>query len=657
MAESLGKKLEHHILQDYGLSSRLEWLETNGLGGWAGSSVSGAHTRRYHGLLVAALNPPLNRLVLLSRLDETVCLGPLRFELGCNQFPGTIHPQGFWRLNSFTWDMFPVFEYKIGGIVLKKTVAALRGENTTLVLYEVLSATEPFGFELQPFIAARDFHSLSHANDTIDDQWSLSNGIWSATPYHGLPAINISVPGAHFEEQPDWYYDFEYQREAERGFEFKEDLFSYGKFKLDLNPGGKLGVIVSTHPAAGRNAFELFEKEAARRRTLLAAFPSADDFAKTLALAADQFIVQRGNGRRTIIAGYPWFTDWGRDTMIALPGLCLITRRYEDARQIFRTYRQSLRHGLIPNYFPDSGAQPAYNTADGSLWFFIAIQAYLDCTGDERFVKDELLSSLLEIISAYRNGTHFDIHIEADGLLWAGDKNTPLTWMDAKVGNEPVTPRLGKAVEINALWYNALMVAAELCGKSGNQSSRQELLADALRAKQSFSRVFWNREKGCLYDYVNRRIKDDAIRPNQILAIGLPYPLLEDDYARSVLKTVQDKLLTPYGLRTLEPGHADYCGRCTGGMPARDYAYHQGTVWPWLLGPYAVAVKRYGNTENKERLERVFDNLKIHLFECGLGSISEIFDGDEPYTPRGCPFQAWSVGEVLRAYLETRSAA
>jgi len=638
--------------QNFDDAIQREWLETNGLGGWASSTIIGANTRRYHGLLVAATQPPVGRTVLLSKLDETITLDGERFELGCNRYPNAVHPKGFQYLKSFAKDFFPVFEYEAGGIRLRKTVAAVNGENTTVILYEVLDAPVDFYFELQPFVAARDFHSLAHANDFIRRDITFENGVFRVRPYDGVPELFISVPGAHFESQPDWYRNFEYSVEQFRGLDFREDLFTHGRFRINLKKGSRLGIIVSMLDPIGRDAFELVEAEKTRREKLFAKLSVKDDFAKALTLAADQFIVRRGSDLRTIIAGYHWFADWGRDTMIALPGTCLATGRFDDAKKILRTFAQSVSQGMLPNRFPDVGEQPEYNTVDATLWYFVAIYKYLQYTGDDAFVRNELLPVLQDIIGWHDRGTRYNIHVDEDGLLYAGEPGVQLTWMDAKVGDWVVTPRQGKAVEINALWYNALMVFSGLSNRFGRTVDASTFADRAKKVKARFLEVFWEEQNGYLYDYVDGDHRDSAKRPNQIFALSLPFPLVEGEKARKILKLVEEKLYTPVGLRSLSPDDSNYRPHYSGAPFERDSAYHNGTVWSWLLGPYITALARGEGEASRSRAEKVIDNFKYHLLEAGVGTVSEIYEGIAPHSPRGCMAQAWSVGEILRAYVE-----
>ncbi len=611
------------VLHDFERASQLEWLETNGLGGWASSSITFANTRRYHGMLVAALPGRTERTVLVAKLDETVA----GVDLAANRFPGCIHPHGFEHLVSFQRGIFPVWEYVTGGVTLRKTIAAPRGRNVTIVLYEVIDCASPFELRLSPFLAGRDYHALIHDDDAA------------------LPYVHINVPGATFEAKPDRWKNFVYDRERERGLDCEEDLFTPGSYVITLKRGDVLPVVLATEDRAW-DATAMIEEERQRRETLISPTNNRQPITD-LTLAADQFLIER-DGKKTIIAGYHWFTDWGRDTMIALPGLCLATGRFDDARQILRRWLAAASNGMIPNRFPDGTSEPEFNSADAGLWLFIAIWRYREASGDDVFVREEALPVLREAINWLERGTRYNIHADLDGLLYAGARGVALTWMDAIVDGEAVTPRRGKPVEINALWYNALRIVAALTGDAALASR-----ADTVR--EAFESAFWNRGgQGC-FDVVNPN--DASIRPNQLFAIALPFPLFDDARAEEILDVCESQLLTPVGLRTLAPSDPSYLGQIVGDQHARDTAYHQGTVWPWLLGAYIDAVIRVRGEAGRETARGLIANMHAHLAEAGVGTISEIFDGDAPHTPRGCIAQAWSVGEVLRVLekLETRN--
>jgi len=482
-------KKDKTTLQDYKDASQHEWLETNGLGGWASSSIIGCNTRRYHGLLVAAIVPPVERMALVSKLEETIIVNNQQFELGVNNYGGVIQPNGNQHQTAFTKDLFPQFTYEVAGIKLKKTIAMVHGENTTLVIYDVLEADQPFTMELLPLFSVRGYHRLVRANDAVHHESDFSNGVFKAKLYDGTPDIFIKVPGSEFERGPYWYFHFNYDAERYRGLEFVEDLFSYGNFSLLLQEGDSLGVIISTDDPSDKDAHSLLRTEENRRLELFNDQPE-DETLRQLLLAADQFIVKRAEDLKTVIAGYHWFTDWGRDTMISLPGLCLATGRFEDAKKILSAFAKSVSQGMLPNRFQDYGEPPEYNNVDGTLWYFIAIYKYLQATEDRDFVLNELLPVLTEIINWHLKGTRYNIHVTDDGLLYSGEPGIQLTWMDSKIGDWVVTPRTGKPVEISALWYNALSVYALLLEMNGEEDKSGEIKQKAELAKKSFNSQF-----------------------------------------------------------------------------------------------------------------------------------------------------------------------
>ncbi|HWO37848.1 MAG TPA: amylo-alpha-1,6-glucosidase, partial [Candidatus Acidoferrum sp.] len=450
-----------------------------------------------------------------------------------------------------------------------------------------------------------------------------------------------------------WYRNFEYQVERERGLDFTEDLFNPCVLSFDLRPGAGAAVIASTEPHDAASADEYRQVEISYRASIVTQASIKDDFVEALTVAADQFIVARGK-QKTIIAGYHWFSDWCRDTMIALPGLTLTTRRYDVARSILRSVARHVDRGMLPNHFPDTGDSPEYNTVDATLWFFEAVRSYLAHTDDLDFVGNELYGVLTEIVSSHVDGTRFGIKVDSDGLLNSGEPGVQLTWMDAKLGDWVVTPRRGKPVEIQALWYNALCVMQDIAPRLGDEISNNRYRAMAALTGSSFNRLFWNEESSCLYDVINNGSLDASIRPNQIFAVSLRHTMLGPERAKRVLHVVQQHLLTPYGLRTLAPSDPQYCGRYTGDQTNRDGAYHQGTVWPWLMGPFLTAyIKVHGRSEPARRQAALWlSDLTDYLSDSGLGHIPEIFDGDEPHRPAGCIAQAWSVAELLRAVAE-----
>ena len=637
---------------------RREWVETNGLGGFASSTIIGLNTRRYHGLLIAATKPPVGRYVLLSKLEETLVIDGQAFDLSANRYPGLIHPQGFRHLNQFRLDPFPVFTYEIEGIEIEKSVFMIYGENSTVIHYDLKKNKRPerprnLRLVIRPLIAFRDYHSATHQNGSINPSVEERSGLATVTPYPKLPSMHLAHDAAELRKTGDWYRNLEYDAERERGLDFSEDLFNPLELSFELSLRGEASIIAAMEPRDVAKVVEYWQAEITRQRKTKLSCLAEDDFAQTLAVASDQYIVSRGD-QTTVIAGYHWFSDWGRDTMIALPGLTLITGKHDVARSILRTFARHVDQGMLPNRFPDAGETPEYNTVDATLWFFEAARSYLAYTGDLEFVRDELYPVFADIISWHVKGTRYGIKVDASGLLASGEQGVQLTWMDAKVGDWVVTPRRGKPVEIQALWYNALCIMADLAGQFSDGASQKRYRDMATVANTSFNRSFWNEKTGCLYDVTNGAAPDPSIRPNQIFAVSLPHGMLSPEREKSVVDRVQEHLLTPYGLRSLAPSDPQYRGRYTGGQVQRDGAYHQGTVWPWLMGPFITAyVKVNGGSDSARRQAKEWlSPLRAHLTDAGLGHISEIFDGDPPHCPRGCIAQAWSVGEVLRAYVE-----
>ena len=648
-------QFDESVCHNLDVSSRREWLETNGLGGFASSTVTGLNTRRYHGLLIAATKPPAGRMVLLSKMEETLLVGGRRVELSVNRYPGVMHPRGDLYLKQFRKDPFPVFVYEVEGVRLEKSVFMVQGENTTVIQYQVSGAKAgDCTLELRPLIAFRDFHSTTHENGALDPSLEMQPGWVRVAPYSGLPPLYLAHTGA---VQPggSWYRNFEYSVEQERGLDFQEDLFNPLVLIFDLSRDSRAAVVASTEMRRAESAGALRAGEIERRKKILAAAPSDDPFVRSLALAADQFIVRRGDGH-TVIAGYPWFGDWGRDTMIALPGLTLVTGRYDVAKSILLAFAGYVDRGMLPNRFPDAGEAPEYNTVDATLWFFEAIRALAARTGDYEFVRTRLYDILADIIRWHERGTRYGIHIDSDGLVMAGAPGVQLTWMDAKVGDWVVTPRIGKPVEIQALWYNALRVMEEFADKFGRENDGAHYRELAERAQRNFPELFWNESAGCLYDVVNGKVRDASIRPNQIFAVSLFHKMLPPANAQSIVDVVERNLLTPYGLRSLAPGDPQYRGRYEGNPFSRDGAYHQGTVWPWLMGPFLTGyLEVHGRSAAaRKQASEWLAAFKNWMENEGLGQIPEIYDGDPPQRSVGCIAQAWSVAELLRVCVAER---
>jgi predicted glycogen debranching enzyme len=645
-------------LRDFDSALTREWLETNGLGGYASSTIFGLNTRKYHGMLTVALSPPVARVLLASHIDETVIINGVRLEISSNEYDAIVFPEGYRYLDEVRLDPYPVFTYVVGGVRLEKSIFMVHGENTTYVTYSIERL--PNGprqsqvvLEIRPLLAFRDHHGLAVETGDFDTGFDATRGNVGFKPYEHMPALNISFEDGRFEYDPHWYNSFRYRREYESGYRCNEDLFSPGRFVFSFEDRSSVSLAFSTEPDAVRDVEAKRALEIERRRRLADRPFAAGDLAQQLLRAADDFIVRRGREACSIVAGYPWFTDWGRDTMISLPGLTLATGRVEEARKIIDVFLASMKDGLIPNRFSDSSSDAEYNTLDATLWLFEAVRSYYDITGDGEFVAD-VLPKLREAISHHLEGTRFGIKADDDGLLRGGTEGVQLTWMDAKIGDKVITARMGKPVEINALWYNALRVTADFCADFGGlaEESKYDLLAH--RVFENFNRDFWNRAKGCLFDYVAEGHKDDAVRPNQVFAVSLTYPVLEHTKWRAVVDVVERELLTPYGLRTLSPLNPDYKGKYGGDLETRDHAYHQGTVWPWLIGPFIRAYLRaYGRSgQTVAYCLNLLQEFTGHLKDAGIGTISEIFDGDPPHRPSGCIAQAWSVAEILRVLAE-----
>ncbi len=635
---------------------------TNGLGGYACGTVCGANTRRYHAFLMASLDPPVARTLMVAKIDVSAEYLGRTTELGANEFAdGTIDPRGFAHLQSFMLlDGIPTWIFAVGDALLLQQIFMPARANTAYLRLELLRASTAMRIRLRPFIAYRDYHSQSRGPNTLrvdsDAQECRVQAFDGATPYR------LRMSRGTFAGAPATYWNFRHREEAARGMDSIEDLFNPGTFSVDLAPGTPLFLIATAEtaqPLAGELVLAAIH---ARHQQLTAPLPSmAPAWIRELALAADQFIVRRGaaaeggaatdGAATTVVAGYPWFADWGRDTMIALPGLATALKRFDVTAGVLRTFAGFVDQGMIPNRFPDSGEKPEYNTADATLWMFHALDDYLSVNPDLKLLG-ELFPTLIAIIRAHHAGTRFGIHVDpADGLLHTGETGTQLTWMDARQGATAFTPRVGKAVEINALWLNALDVAVRLArqlGAADEMAYCQSLLA---RAKEGFGR-FWNAKRACLYDVIDvdgGNGLDSRVRPNQILAVSLPYCTLQRAQMRAVVDTCARELLVSYGLRSLAPSEPGYIGRYEGDAWQRDSAYHMGTVWSWLLGPFARAHYRvYGDA----RLAMSFLNpIAQHLNAACIGSVSEIFDGDAPHTARGCFAQAWGVAEILRAWL------
>jgi len=638
-------KLGPEILRDPGKASQREWLLTDGLGGYASSTVVGLNTRRYHGLLVVATHPPVGRMVLLSKVEESLVVGGQRWELGTNKYSDTLYPRGLELTSAFILDPLPSLTFEVPGGTLTKTVARIHGHPATAIVYRY-EGNEAAVLELRPLVAYRDHHALQHENGALNGSVERVAEEIVVRPYQGCPRLRLLMPKAEWQSEGHWYRRLEYEREKERGLDFSEDLFGYGVLSRALKPGDTAGVLAwaGELPPPDRDPQALLATEQRRLRKLA----GSDAFIGELRRAADAFLVRRGDRGRSVIAGYHWFADWGRDTMISLPGLCLSTGRRDAAEAILGEFAMHVSEGMIPNRFPEENAKPEYNTVDASLWMIIAIQRYLGTRGDRGLLASRLNRAVTSILEKYCSGTRHGISMTGEALITQGEPGVQLTWMDAKVGDWVVTPRTGQAVEIQALWYNALLAGAELAARAGDSPQAARWTQIASRARDSFRRAFWSEELGYLADVVQGDKRDLSLRPNQLYAIGLEHALVPRDQAVRVLSAVKSALLTPVGLRTLAPSDPAYRGRYEGDPRSRDAAYHQGTVWPYLVGVYFDALIRVHGEAGKREAHEWLRGFAPHLQEAGLGFIGEVFDGDPPHRPGGAVAQAWSVAEILR---------
>ncbi|MGQ9624959.1 MAG: amylo-alpha-1,6-glucosidase [Candidatus Bathycorpusculaceae bacterium] len=653
-----------------------EWLLTNGLGGFASSTVLGINTRKYHGLLVAALSPPVERRVCLEKLDEEICIGNNIYPLGANEFRGRIFPRGYIFLKEFAMSPFPQYVYDVENVKVEKTIFMLDKKNAVIILYNLENKNDfDVKIRVYPLINCRHFHSVT-------DKWKNEAGFVQkkegdvaelrAKPPRLLLAMRTTLGRYYVKEK--WVENVFYREEASRGESCFDDLFQPGYFEMDVKAKrmDRFAVMVAADKN-GENVLEFLEEasttydaenmlkeEIERLENFLARFHevhpkiSVVEWLNWIVLATDSFIVRGLNAeQRFVIAGYHWFEAWGRDTFVSLPGLMLVTNRFEDAKRSFLTFNQHIKDGLIPNFVPDQPNEPSYNAADATLWYMNAVLQYLKYTGDFKFVQEDIWERLKAVIESHVKGTTFNIRVDSDCLLHHGPQ---LTWMDAVVDEKPVTPRAGKAVEIQALWYNALKTMELLANKFGEKSEAEKYFQLAEGARKAFVEKFWNPEKYCLFDVVGEGEKDESIRPNQIIAVSLDFTMLDNAKKEKIVDVVHRELLTPYGLRTLAKSDPKYIGVYEGDRRKRDIAYHNGTVWAWLLGPFTTAFLRTkGYAEH--RREYALKNFLLPLFTkqvymAGLGTLSEISDGDPPHTPRGCIAQAWSIAEPFRAYVE-----
>jgi predicted glycogen debranching enzyme len=638
-------------LQDFQKALTLEWLETDGLGGYASSTVLGINTRRYHGLLVAPLTPPVNRVLLLAKLEETATIGTTPYLLSANCYPDTLYPHGHRHLEMFRLDPWPVYTYRIGSARLEKHCFMVHGQSTLVVAYHMREASVPADLHLRLTVGFRSHHDLGTGETPPVTAVQDEDGLLVIQPRSAMPDLYVAHTGERTDPASFWYRQLKYPNEADRGFPSEEDLYSPGAIIGRLKPGGWVTLIASTRQPEPVDLPRLMAAERERRSNLVE--PSAPRPIKTLTLAASQFTVRRGSEGASIIAGYPWFTDWGRDTMISMPGLTLATGRAALARSILDTFAGFIENGLLPNYFPHDGGPPSYDNVDAALWFILAAHRYMEATDDEDFLKSRLAEACGSILRAYESGTTSAIRMEGDGLLSAGESGSRLTWMDSKVGDMAATPRHGRPVEINALWYNSLRIGGSFASRlrRSGEAKHWSALADKVRLR--FEEEFWYGNGGYCYDLIRDHEKVTTLRPNQIFALSLPYPLLDEARRASVLAVVTAHLLTPVGLRTLSPYDPRYSGRHGRTVWEQDSSYHQGTVWAYLIGPYIDAyLTVHGDArESRAHARRLLAPLVAHLREACLGTVSELFDGDPPHSPQGCIAQAWSVAEVFRVLM------
>ena len=687
-------------LNNYRNCINKEWVLTNGIGGYAGSTIIGAHSRTHQGYLIASLHPPVERYLVFSKTNERLVCSSRIYDLTTAQHKGPYTSefnQGNMHLKSFKYDGNITFVYEAGGMRLTKTISLVQGKNQCTIAYTLENNGPAAGVVITPLMNYRDHGE----HMTVEDlRWELPEEVFKEyrndevgnVGFYYTPVSNSKVrvsliaAGCEMVKRNNIYDEnmelqFELDNEADgldchlKPYDFVMEVDAGGVAKssfvctVEINDSkGKKKETWKPFPVIEKDtAFIEVEKNKKRIEELIekAGFEEDDELAQILTVAADQFIVDRkSTGRKTIIAGYPWFTDWGRDTMISFTGLCLETGRFEDAKSILLSFAQYIKNGLVPNMFPDGGQEPLYNTADASLWYFYAVYNYLKYVDTDeawKFVEDEIYPGLQEIMGAYRKGTLFSIGMDDDALMRAGGGLDQVTWMDVRIGDEVVTPRHGKPVEINALWYNALMTMEEIsrgiARRTHNKPENYLAYAGgcsqlAIWVKEAFNSEFWYEEGGYLYDVVDDESKDATLRPNQIFAVSLPFTMLDPEKEKSVVRVVKDRLYVGVGLRSLDASDEQYHGIYQGALEKRDHAYHQGTAWGFLLGAFIEAYLKTGghSAQTIEEAKAMFEPVEKHLVEGCIGTISEIFDGDEPHTARGCYAQAWSVGEVLRAY-------
>lgn len=647
-----------------------EWAVTNGIGGYAGSSMIGAHSRTHQGYLIASLHAPIERYLVFSKINETATVGTrtVSFETSQHRASGkTVYTNGQKFLTSFIYDGSVHYTYETDNFSFEKHITLKRNANVCAVSYELTAGDSDCTFTLTPLFNYRE-HSESSTPDTLRFETFTEDRTFYLVPEKNKDiAIRFQTSEGTFSER-ETVYDIDMQLQIEVDLETDGLDCHYCPVDLSIavpaNTTKKVSILCSIgdvnerpSPVSATEAFSILEENARCHAELFEKAGYRDSFANQLVLASDQFLTYRESTKMmTVLAGLPWFTDWGRDTMIAFTGLTLCTKRFKEAEEILLTFARYIRHGIVPNMFPDDNMPPLYNTVDASLWYFYAVYQYLHynpAAEAEAFVKEQIFPHLKEIISAYEKGTDFSIYMEDDGLIHAGSGLDQITWMDVRVGDWVATPRHGKPVEINALWYNALRIMESLCEKFDEDASAYR--ARANQVKESFNAKFWDSANQCLFDVVDGDEPDDHIRPNQIYAVSLPFSLLPEEQEKAVVALVEKELFVGCGLRSLAPDHPDYHGIYCGALAKRDAAYHQGTAWGFLLGGFFSAYMKVNHHSSSaaENAIRMLEPVRKHLSDSGcIGSISEIFDGDAPHNPRGCYAQAWSVGEVLRCYCE-----
>ncbi len=659
-------------LSNFNTALQKEWLITNGLGGYASSTVLGVNTRKYHGLLVAALNPPVNRTVCLAKVDEEINVGNQVFLLGSNEFQGVFFPQGYMHLTNFSATPFPEFTYQVADVTVKKTIFMPYLKNIVVVDYTIVNmGNAPAHVKLTPLVACRHIHATMKkpVNGSKFIQQNSQKSVRLSFP---KTTLIIQAINGVFLENPNWIERLLYREDEARHESGIEDCYQPGYFQTIIPAhtqerialygfaeanNQKSSTLNQVSPSMS-DVDAMLKDEVERKEKQLEDFYQQNaalvevDWLSWIRLATDAFVVQNLTGQKSVIAGYHWYEPWGRDTFISLPGLLLVTGRFEDAKNVIAHFNAHCQNGLIPNFLDDRTGEAAYNTVDATLWFVNAVLQYVKCTGDFAFVRSQLWENLQAIVENHVKGTAFNIHVDSDGLLAHGER---LTWMDAEVNGQAITPRAGKAVEIQALWFNCLKTVQLLAERFGDKKLGETCAGLADKTKLSFEEKFWNHDRQCLVDVISESGVDASLRPNQIIVAALDFRMLSQDKNRNVVTAVQQELLTPCGLRTLERGNSKYKGVYSGDRWTRDSAYHNGTVWPWLLGPFISAYSKAN--KNSERSKVFASGLLAPFFvreiqRSVLGSISEIFDGEQPHTPKGCLAQAWSVAEPLHVYVE-----